>query len=347
MEFTARQIAEMIDGRVEGNENAAVNSFAKIEEGREGAVSFLSNPKYTHYLYDTRSTIVLVNEDLELERPVSATLIRVKNAYEAVARLLQLYDSMKPRKTGIDPLASVSPSATIGKDVYIGAFACIGDGVVIGDGCQVYPHVVIGDGVKLGESCLLYPHVTIYQGCRLGNHVTIHAGSVIGADGFGFAPNTEGYNKIPQIGIVVIEDNVEIGANTCVDRSTMGQTVIHKGVKLDNLIQVAHNCEIGENTVMSAQVGMAGSTKIGAWCMVGGQAGFAGHIHVADKTFVGAQCGVIKNTNGGGESLIGSPAMDPKIFFKAKAIYSKLPEMYRQIAVLQREIEEIKELKDI
>ena len=258
MEFTARQIAEMIDGRVEGNENAAVNSFAKIEEGREGAISFLSNPKYTHFLYDTRSTIVLVNEDLELERPVSATLIRVKNAYEAVARLLQFYDSMKPRKTGVDPLASVSPSATIGKDVYIGAFACIGDGVVIGDGCQVYPHVVIGDGVKLGESCLLYPHVTIYQGCRLGNHVTIHAGSVIGADGFGFAPNTEGYNKIPQIGIVVIEDNVEIGANTCVDRSTMGQTVIHKGVKLDNLIQVAHNCEIGENTVMSAQVGMAG-----------------------------------------------------------------------------------------
>ena len=342
MEFTARQIAEMIDGRVEGNENAAVNSFAKIEEGREGAISFLSNPKYTHYLYDTRSTIVLVNEDLELERPVSATLIRVKNAYEAVARLLQLYDSMKPRKTGIDPLASVSPSATIGKDVYIGAFACIGDGVVIGDGCQVYPHVVIGDGVKLGESCLLYPHVTIYQGCRLGSHVTIHAGSVIGADGFGFAPNTEGYNKIPQIGIVVIEDNVEIGANTCVDRSTMGQTVIHKGVKLDNLIQVAHNCEIGENTVMSAQVGMAGSTKIGAWCMVGGQAGFAGHIHVADKTMVGAQCGVINNTKGNGENLIGSPAMDPKDFFKAKALYRRLPDMYKEISALRKEIEELK-----
>ena len=342
MEFTARQIAEMIDGRVEGNENAAVNSFAKIEEGREGAISFLSNPKYTHFLYDTRSTIVLVNEDLELERPVSATLIRVKNAYEAVARLLQFYDSMKPRKTGVDPLASVSPSATIGKDVYIGAFACIGDGVVIGDGCQVYPHVVIGDGVKLGESCLLYPHVTIYQGCRLGNHVTIHAGSVIGADGFGFAPNTEGYNKIPQIGIVVIEDNVEIGANTCVDRSTMGQTVIHKGVKLDNLIQVAHNCEIGENTVMSAQVGMAGSTKIGSWCMVGGQAGFAGHIHVADKTMVGAQCGVISNTKGNGENLIGSPAMDPKDFFKAKALYRRLPDMYKEISALRKEIEELK-----
>lgn len=341
MEFTARQIAEMIDGRVEGNENAAVNSFAKIEEGREGAISFLSNPKYTHFLYDTRSTIVLVNEDLELERPVSATLIRVKNAYEAVARLLQLYDSMKPRKTGIDPLASVSPSATIGKDVYIGAFACIGDGVVIGDGCQVYPHVVIGDGVKLGESCLLYPHVTIYQGCRLGNNVTIHAGSVIGADGFGFAPNTEGYNKIPQIGIVVIEDNVEIGANTCVDRSTMGQTVIHKGVKLDNLIQVAHNCEIGENTVMSAQVGMAGSTKIGAWCMVGGQAGFAGHIHVADKTFVGAQCGVISDTKGNGEELIGSPAMNPREFFKAVAYWKRMGDMSKELRELKKKVEEL------
>ena len=341
MEFTARQIAEMIDGRVEGNENAAVNSFAKIEEGREGAISFLSNPKYTHFLYDTRSTIVLVNEDLELERPVSATLIRVKNAYEAVARLLQFYDSMKPRKTGIDPLASVSPSATIGKDVYIGAFACIGDGVVIGDGCQVYPHVVIGDGVKLGESCLLYPHVTIYQGCRLGNHVTIHAGSVIGADGFGFAPNTEGYNKIPQIGIVVIEDNVEIGANTCVDRSTMGQTVIHKGVKLDNLIQVAHNCEIGENTVMSAQVGMAGSTKIGAWCMVGGQAGFAGHIHVADKTFVGAQCGVISDTKGNGEELIGSPAMNPREFFKAVAYWKRMGDMSKELRELKKKVEEL------
>ncbi len=341
MEFTARQIAEMIDGRVEGNENAAVNSFAKIEEGREGAISFLSNPKYTHYLYDTRSSIVLVNEDLELEQPVSATLIRVKNAYEAVARLLQLYDSMKPRKTGIDPLASVSPSATIGKDVYIGAFACIGDGVVIGDGCQVYPHVVIGDGVKLGESCLLYPHVTIYQGCRLGSHVTIHAGSVIGADGFGFAPNTEGYNKIPQIGIVVIEDNVEIGANTCVDRSTMGQTVIHKGVKLDNLIQVAHNCEIGENTVMSAQVGMAGSTKIGAWCMVGGQAGFAGHIHVADKTFVGAQCGVMSDTKGNGEELIGSPAMNPREFFKAVAYWKRMGDMSKELRELKKKVEEL------
>jgi UDP-3-O-[3-hydroxymyristoyl] glucosamine N-acyltransferase len=227
--------------------------------------------------------------------------------------------------------------------VYIGPFAVVGDGAVIGDGTQIYPHTVIGDGVTVGEKCLIYPNVTIYQGCKLGNNVTIHAGSVIGADGFGFAPNTEGYDKIPQIGIVIIEDDVEIGANTCIDRSTMGQTIIHKGVKLDNLIQVAHNCEIGENTVMSAQAGMAGSTKIGAWCMVGGQAGFAGHIQIADKTFIGAQCGVIKNTKGNGESLIGSPAMDPKMFFKAKAVYPKLPDMYRQIAALQKEIDELKQ----
>lgn len=323
MEFTAKQIAEFVQGRVEGNENAAINTFAKIEEGHEGAISFLSNPKYTHYLYDTKSTIVLINEDVVLEQPVSATLIRVKNAYECVAKLLQLYESMKPKKTGVDPLAFISPTAEIGQNVYIAPFAYVGDNVKIGDGSRIYPHV------------------TIYEGCRIGKNVTIHAGSVIGADGFGFAPNQDGYAKIPQIGIVVIEDDVEIGANTCVDRSTMGQTVIHKGVKLDNLIQVAHNCEIGENTVMSAQVGMAGSTKIGAWCMVGGQAGFSGHIQVADKTFVGAQCGVIKNTKGD-EQLIGSPAMDPKMFFKAKALYSKLPDMYRQLATLQREVEELK-----
>ena len=343
MEFTAKQIADFIGGRVEGDENAAVHTFAKIEEGQPGAISFLSNPKYTHFLYDTKSTIVLVNDDLELEQSISATLIRVKNAYEAVAKLLQLYASMQPKKTGIDSLAFVSPKATIGKDVYIGAFACIGDGAVIGDGTQIFPHVVIGDGVKIGAGCLLYPNVTIYQGCQLGANVTIHAGSVIGADGFGFAPNVDGYEKIPQIGVVIIEDNVEIGANTCIDRSTMGQTIIRKGVKLDNLIQVAHNCEVGENTVMSAQVGMAGSTKIGAWCMVGGQAGFSGHIQIADKTFVGAQSGVIKNTKGNGEALIGSPAVDPKLFFKARAIDAKLPDMYKQIAALQKEIDAIKE----
>lgn len=323
MEFTAKQIAEFLQGRVEGNEQATVNTFAKIEEGHEGAISFLSNPKYIHYIYDTKSSIVLINEDLVLEKAVSATLIRVKNAYECVAKLLQLYESMKPKKTGVDPLAFVSQSAKIGKDVYIAPFAYIGDNVTIGDGCRIFPHV------------------TIYEGCRIGNNVTIHAGTVIGADGFGFAPNQEGYDKIPQIGIVVIEDDVEIGANTCIDRSTMGQTIIHKGVKLDNLIQVAHNCEIGENTVMSAQVGMAGSTKIGAWCMVGGQAGFSGHIHVGDKTFIGGKSGILGNTKGN-EQLIGSPAVDPKTWFKSQAIFRRLPDMYRQLNELQKEIEELK-----
>ncbi len=328
MEFTAKQIADLIGGRVEGNENAKINNFAKIEEGKEGCISFLSNPKYTPYIYETKSSVVLVNNDLELEHPVECTLIRVENAYECVAKLMQMYAQMLPKKTGIDSLAFVAKSAKIGKDVYIGPFAYIGENVTIGDGSMIYPHVVV------------------YDGCKIGKNVTIHAGSVIGADGFGFAPNTGGYEKIPQLGIVIIEDDVEIGANTCVDRSTMGQTIIHKGVKLDNLIQVAHNCEIGENTVMSAQVGMAGSTKIGAWCMVGGQAGFAGHIHVADKTMVGAQCGVIGDTKGNGETLIGSPAVNPKMYFKARALDAKLPDMYRQIAQLQRELDALKEKMD-
>ena len=324
MEFKAQQIADFIGGRVEGDKDAVVSTFAKIEEGKAGAISFLSNLKYTHYIYETESTIVLINEDVVLEHPVKPTLIRVKNAYESVAQLLQMYASTLPKKTGIDSLAFVSQSAKIGKDVYIAPFAYIGENVTIGDGTRIFPHVCI------------------YDGCQIGSNVTIHAGSVIGADGFGFAPNQDGYDKIPQLGIVVIEDNVEIGANTCIDRSTMGQTVIHKGVKLDNLIQVGHNCEIGENTVMSAQVGLAGSTKVGSWCMVGGQAGFSGHIHVADRTMVGAQSGVISNTKGNGENLIGAPAMDPKVFFKAQAVMKKLPDMYRELGALRKELEELK-----
>ena len=324
MQFTAKQIADFIGGRVEGNEQATVSTFAKIEEAGEGAITFLSNPKYTQYIYDTKASIVLINDDLELEHPVEPTLIRVPNAYECVAKLMQMYAASLPKKTGVDPLAFVSKTAEIGKDVYVGPFTYIGDGVKIGDGSRIYPNV------------------TIYDGCQIGKNVTIHAGAVIGADGFGFAPNQEGYEKIPQLGIVIIEENVEIGANTCVDRSTMGETIIHKGVKLDNLIQVAHNCEIGENTVMSAQVGMAGSTKIGAWCMVGGQAGFSGHIKIADKTFVGAQSGVISNTKGNGEQLIGAPAIDPKVFFKAQAVMKRLPDMYKELGMLRKEIEELK-----
>ena len=323
MEFTAKQIADFVGGRVEGNEQTVVNTFAKIEEGKEGAISFLSNPKYTNYLYETKASIVLVNDDLVLEHPVSATLIRVKNAYECVAKLLQMYAATMPKKSGIHPLAFVAETAEVGKDVYIGPFA------------------VIGEHVRIGEGSMIFPNVTIYDGCQIGNHVTIHAGAVIGADGFGFAPNVDGYEKIPQLGIVVIEDNVEIGANTCIDRSTMGQTVIHRGVKLDNLVQIAHNCEVGANTVMSAQVGLAGSTKVGEWCMFGGQVGLAGHLTIGDHVNLGGQSGVSGNIKPE-QTLIGSPAMEPSIFFKSSAIFRKLPEMYKEINDLRKELEELK-----
>ena len=342
MEFTAEQIANVIGGRVEGNKDAKVHTFAKIEEGTEGAISFLSNPKYTHYLYNTKSSIVIVNEDVELEKDVDATLIRVPNAYESIAKLLQIYEASKPKKTGVAPQAYIAPSAKLGNNCYVGPFAYVGECAEIGDGCQIYPHAVVGDNVKVGSNCIFYPNTTIYQGCKIGNNVTIHAGSVIGADGFGFAPGADGYDKIPQIGIVVIEDNVEIGANTCVDRSTMGATVIHKGVKLDNLVQVAHNVEIGENTVMSAQVGIAGSTKVGSWCMFGGQVGLAGHITIGDKTFLGAQSGVPGNLKGG-EELIGTPPMNPRQYFKSQAIFRRLPDMYKDLNDAKKKIEELNE----
>lgn len=342
MEFTAEQIANVIGGRVEGNKDAKVHTFAKIEEGTEGAISFLSNPKYTHYLYNTKSSIVIVNEGVELEKDVDATLIRVPNAYESIAKLLQIYEASKPKKTGVAPQAYIAPSAKLGNNCYVGPFAYVGEGAEIGDGCQIYPHAVVGDNVKVGSNCIFYPNTTIYQGCKIGNNVTIHAGSVIGADGFGFAPGADGYDKIPQIGIVVIEDNVEIGANTCVDRSTMGATVIHKGVKLDNLVQVAHNVEIGENTVMSAQVGIAGSTKVGSWCMFGGQVGLAGHITIGDKTFLGAQSGVPGSLKGG-EELIGTPPMNPRQYFKLQAIFRRLPDMYKDLNDAKKKIEELNE----
>lgn len=342
MEFTAKQIAELIQGRIEGDENATVNTFAKIEEGKKGAISFLSNPKYTHFIYNTESTIVLIDENVKLEQPTKATLIRVTNAYECVAKLLQMYDAMKPKKTGIDSLAFISPKAKIGNNCYIGAFAYIGDGVEIGDDCQIYPHAVIYDNAKLGNNCLIYPNVSIYHDCHLGNNVTIHSGSVIGADGFGFAPTPDGFDKIPQIGIVTIEDNVEIGANTCIDRSTMGSTYIRKGAKLDNLIQIAHNAEVGENTVMAAQVGVAGSTKVGKWCMFGGQVGMAGHISIADGTQVGAQAGITNTVKKADAPIIGSPAIDAKAYMKAYAVYRRLPEMYQELNALKKEIEQLK-----
>lgn len=341
MEFTAKQIAEFIQGRVVGDDNAAVNTFAKIEEGKPGAISFLSNSKYTHYIYDTKSTIVLVDESLELEHEVTCTLIRVKSAYEAVAKLLQLYESMKPKKKGIDSLAFIDTTAKIGEDCYIGPFVAIGPNVTIGDGCVLHPHVTIGERATIGEDTEIYSNAVIYHDCKVGSNCILHAGCVIGADGFGFAPTADGYDKIPQIGIVTIEDNVEIGANTCVDRSTMGSTYVRKGVKLDNLVQIAHNTDIGANTVMSSQVGIAGSTKVGEWCMFGGQVGVAGHITIGNHVMLGAQSGVPGNIKDN-QQLIGTPPMGMKPYFRSHAIFRRLPEMYKEMNDLRKELNELK-----
>jgi UDP-3-O-[3-hydroxymyristoyl] glucosamine N-acyltransferase len=340
MEFTARQIAQVINGEIIGNENVTVNSFSKIEEGKPGSISFLANPKYTHYIYDTEASIVLIDKNAILEKPVETTLIKVDNAYECIAKLLQMYEATKPKKTGIDPLAFVSTNAKIGKNCYIGAFAYVGDNVSIGDNTQIYPHATICENTTIGESCTLYPNVTVYHGSLIGDRVILHAGSVIGSDGFGFAPSTNGYDKIPQIGVVTIENDVEIGANTCIDRSTMGSTYIRKGVKLDNLVQIAHNTDIGENTVMSAQVGVAGSTKVGQWCMFGGQVGLAGHIVIGNKVFLGAQSGVPGNIKDG-QQLIGTPPMRQRPYFKSQAVFRRLPELYKQINDLQKQVEKL------
>ena len=341
MEFTAKQIAAFLQGEIVGNEHATVHTFAKIEEGVPGALSFLSNPKYTHYIYDTEASIVLVNRDFVPEHDVKTTLIKVDNAYDSLARLLTLYEQSKPKKTGIDPLAFIAPTAQVGKDVWIAPFAYVGEHAVVGDRTRIYPHATVDDGVKIGEDCTLYAGATVYHDCRIGNRCTLHAGSVVGADGFGFAPTPQGYEKIPQIGIAVLEDDVEIGANTCVDRATMGTTIVHKGVKLDNLVQIAHNDEIGANTVMAAQAGVAGSTKVGEWCMFGGQVGVAGHIHIGDRVVFGAQSGVPSSVKSD-QRLIGAPPMEEKPFFKSSAIFRKLPDMYFELNALRKELNELK-----
>ncbi len=344
MEFTAKQIAEFIQGTIVGDENAKVHTFAKIEEGVPGAISFLSNPKYIHYIYDTQASIVLVNRDFEPEHPVSPTLIRVDNAYESLAKLLALYESMKPKRTGIDPLAYVAPTAKIGKDVYLAPFSAVGDHAEIGDGTELHPHATVGSGAKVGKNCILYANTTVYHDCRVGNNCILHAGSVIGADGFGFAPSAEGYEKIPQIGIAILEDNVEVGANSCVDRATMGATIVHSGVKIDNLVQVAHNVEVGSHTVMCAQVGVAGSTKIGEWCVFAGQVGIAGHAVIGDKVTSGAQAGIAGSIRKGHVTVQGSPAIDAKNFARSSVVYKNLPEMYADVNRMKKEIEELKEL---
>ena len=342
MKFTAQQIASYLNGEVVGNPEAAVQTFAKIEEGVEGAISFLANPKYEHYLYETKSTIVLVNRDFTPSQAVTATLVKVDNAYEAVARLLTLYEQNTAKRKGIHPLACVAETAQVGEDSYVGPFAYIGENAVVGKGCQIYAHVVVEERAKVGDNCLFYPNVSIYHDCVIGNNVILHSGCVIGADGFGFAPSATGYEKIPQIGIVTIEDDVEIGANTCIDRSTMGSTYIRAGVKLDNLVQIAHNCDVNSHTVMSAQVGVAGSTKIGEWCMFGGQVGIAGHALIGDRTLSGAQAGIAGSIRKGHVTVQGSPAIDAKVFARASAVFKNLPEMYREFYRMKEELEALK-----
>ena len=344
MKFTAEQIASFINGEVVGNKDAEVYTFAKIEEGTPGALSFLANPKYTEYIYTTQSSVVLVNKDFEAKGEINATLIKVANAYESLAKLMTMYEASKPKKQGISSLASIASTAKIGENCYIAPFAVIGEGCEIGDGCTILDGVSVGDGAKIGNNCLLYAHVTVYHDCRIGNNCILHSGCVIGADGFGFAPTVNGYDKIPQTGIVILEDDVEIGANTCIDRATMGSTIVHKGVKLDNLIQIAHNDEIGSHTVMAAQVAVAGSTKIGEWCVMGGQAGISGHCTIGPRTTIGPQCGTLGSRKGG-ETLLGSPALDAKEFMKISAYMRRLPELDKKVKELTKEIEALKNNK--
>jgi UDP-3-O-[3-hydroxymyristoyl] glucosamine N-acyltransferase len=343
MEFTAASIAEFLKGEIVGDPGVKVNTIAKIEEGREGALSFLANPKYEHYLYTTDSSVVLVNSDFVPSGPVKATLIKVKNSYEAFASLLTLVEQSKPKKKGIHPSAIIESSAVIGTDVYIGAYSYIGENCRIGDGTRIYPQVFIGDNTTVGKECLIYAGAKIYHECIIGNRCTMHAGSVIGSDGFGFAPQSETeFMKIPQIGNVILEDGVEVGANSAIDRATMGSTIIRKGVKIDNLIQIGHNVEIGENTVMAGQTGVAGSTKIGKNCMFAGQVGIAGHLKVADGTKAGAQAGIAGDIKEENSTIIGSPAIDYRLWLRASVLFRKLPEMKMKIDSLEKQVESLK-----
>ncbi len=344
MQFTAQQIATLLQGTLEGDPGAKVSGVAKIEEAEEGTLCFISNSKYEEYLYTSNASVILVNESLELLKPVKPTLIRVKDAYSSFALLLEKYNEMvsSAGKTGIEQPCYISPSATIGEGVYIGAFSYVADHAVIGKGVKIYPGCYIGNKAVVGENSKLYASVKIYDDCVLGARVVIHSGTVIGGDGFGFAPLPDGtYKKIPQIGNVIIEDDVEIGANTTVDRATMGSTIIRKGVKLDNLIQVAHNVEIGDNTVIAAQTGVSGTTKIGKNCLIGGQVGLVGHIQLADGTKINAQSGISKSVTQPNTTLNGSPAAEYKSSLKSQAIFRNLPELQQRLLKLEETVQEL------
>ena len=341
MKFTALQIATHISGRIEGNEHASVSRFSKIEEGKEGDISFLANPKYEDHLYTTKASIVLVSNVLELKEHVQPTLIRVSDPYASFAKLMRYYQNLlSTNLTGIEQPSFIHPTAKIGKDVYIAAFTYVGENAVIGDNVKLYPHTYLGNGVTIGNNTTLFAGVKIYHHCTIGNHVLIHAGTVIGSDGFGFAPQSNGiYKKVPQLGNVVVEDYVEIGANVCIDRATMGSTTIKMGTKLDNLVQIAHNVEVGQNTVVAAQAGISGSTKIGNHVTIGGQAGIVGHIHIAEGAKINGQSGVSKSIREKDTTVTGSPAFDFSSAMRSQALFRKLPDLDRKIKELENLIE--------
>lgn len=342
MTFSATQIALLINGKIEGDPNASVSSFGKIEEAKENQLSFLANPKYEEYIYSTKASVIIINEDLALKQAISATLIRVKDAYTAFAILLGKYQEMMQQQLqGVQEPAYISKSASYGQNVFIGAFAYLGDNVKIGDNTKIYPNAYIGNNVTIGNNTIIHPGVKIYHECKIGSNVVIHAGTVIGSDGFGFAPQADGtFKKVPQIGNVVIEDHVEIGANATIDRATIGSTLIKKGVKLDNLIQIAHNVEVGESSVIAAQAGVSGSTKIGKGVMIGGQAGIVGHIQLGDGAKVNAQSGVSKSIDAG-KAVTGSPAYDYTAALRSQAVNRKLPDLEKKIKELEAMIKQL------
>ncbi len=338
MKFTAAQIAEILEGTVEGNPEAEVSELAKIEEGSKGSLTFLSNPKYTSFLYTTNASITIVNHDFEVEQPVNTTLIKVKDAYKAFSTLLEYYNQVKLNKIGIESPSHISESAKYGEGLYLGSFAYIGDNVVIGEDVKIYPNVYIGDNVRIGNKVTVFAGVKIYSESMIGNNCTIHSGAVIGADGFGFSPDDSGqYSKVPQIGNVIVEDNVDIGAATTIDRATLGSTIIRKGVKLDNHIQIAHNVEIGENTAIAAQTGIAGSTKIGKNCLIGGQVGIAGHLTIGNRVKIQAQSGIGRDIKDD-EMLQGSPAISYNNYNKSYIHFKNLPQTMNTLHQLEKKI---------
>ena len=342
MEFTAEMIAGFLGGEVVGDKLAAVHTVSSIEQGKAGSLAYLTNPKYEPYLYTTGASIVLVDKSFTPSQPVTATLVKVDDAGACVVKLLEMYNAAKPRRTGISAHASISEKAAVGENCYVGDFAVIEEGAKIGAGCQIYPQVYVGTGVEIGEGTTLYPGVKVYEGCKIGSRCILHAGAVIGADGFGFMPNAAGgFDKIPQLGHVVIEDDVEIGANTCIDRAKTDSTVIRHGVKLDNLIQIGHNVQIGEHTVSSAQTGIAGTSKVGRNCFLAGQVGIADHVTVGDRVKIGSKSGIDKNVPDG-EVRLGYPALPGMQYHRASAVFKNLPELVRRVAELEKTIEKLK-----